>query len=165
MILFYMKLFNDNNKSLILENPQKGTWDIIIDKASRGSVPTLEDAILYRNSLYSNMCVNYLLGNFNVVVSNPLHYLTLTAYLTIDNYNDRFAKVLDSYEKAIKYCPILIYSNGFDKDNSEFLQIKQKFLDYYGVEAENNIICYENLINDMSYQNKLTELINKYNII
>lgn len=158
MIYLHTKIFDNQNLNYIFENPQKNIWGLIKDGVVMKELPTKVDLIQYRQVLFTNQSLVWLLDTFNTHIEAPSLFYFLNGYSNPTNQD----KILEYSYQSLDNCKILIINDEFnDDENDVWLKLKEYFIQKYGDEAKNYIFSYENLKVSKMEQERLKETIEK----
>lgn len=156
MIYMHQKIYDSLNNDYIYENPQKNQWALMKDSAVMNQLPTKENIVLYRQSLFGNQALIWLLDTFDTPIQAPALSYFLSGYSNKNNQD----KLLEINKKILDKCSILLhYDEFYDKDDTHWEELKKYFLETRGQEAVSHIISYENLVNNRALINSIKEML------
>lgn len=153
--MFYGKVFNDKNQKYTIEDVRRGVWFVNTDTIKSIPLPNLEEAIVYRNCIFMNGAIKFLLNTFKVPIIAHTHYLALTNYANKDNEKD----IVELYKQDVKNAYMLIEYDLFSNDTQEFLEIKEEFINHYGENAKMAIFKFSELFNSTSIQENMLKMV------
>lgn len=158
MIQAYIKLFNNTNRAYIYENPSRNNFMISRGGGDIKQMPTLDMAILYRQSFLANEALCWLTHTFKAEIFCPEIYHYMIGYT---NKHDTEVQEL-AHEVSLLNAGDsegLIYLDLCldNKEDTYYQEVKDAFL---ANNQESNIFVYSELKTSSTKQQELQTLIN-----
>lgn len=154
MIYVYAKILDNQNDDYIYENPTKNNWGLIKDGITLAQLPTRKDLVQYRQCLFANEAFTWLVNTFEIPVNVPNLFYTLGGYTNDSNKQT----MLNIAKQILAESKILVYFDiCADKENDEWLEIKEAFIAKYPADYNERIFAYSKVFADKNVQKQIID--------